>query len=132
MHITLATTGDTVEIGRLVQAVTGPYAGSWWRLDDVRKTNGVHMAHVSRKHRVGRHVMHCPAELFGLVVQEVIAWYRHAMNTLCDVRRKVDDGILLGFLALIPLALFEAFHGGEATRQLLESLFGATGAEGGH
>lgn len=132
MHITLATTGDTVEMGRLVQAVAGPYAGSWWRLDDVRKADGVHVAHVSRKHRVGRHIMHCPAELFGLVVQEIVSLRRHALNVLCDLRRKVDDGIFLGFLALIPLALFEAFHGGEATRQLLESLFGPGGESAGH
>lgn len=132
MHITLATTGDTVEMGRLVQAVAGPYAGSWWRLDDVRKTDGVHVAHVSRKHRVGRHVMHCPAEMFGLVVQEIVSLARHALNVLADIQRRVDDGIFLGFLALIPLALFEAFHGGEATRQLLESLFNTQANTGGH
>ncbi len=131
MHITLASTGDTVVIGRLVQAVCGPYAGSWWRLDDVRKADGAHIAHASRSHRLGRHRIAVPAEMFGLVVQEIVSWVRHAVNILCDIRRKVDDGIFLGFLALIPLALFEAFHGGEATRQLLESLFGP-GEGAGH
>jgi hypothetical protein len=130
MHITLATTGGTVVIGRLIQAVAGPYAGSWWRLDDVREADGGHLVCASRPHRIGRHRITAPAEVFGLIVQEAVAWSRHVINILCDIRRKVDDGILLGFLALIPLALFEAFHGGEATRQLLESLFGPT--EGGH
>lgn len=132
MHITLASTGVAVVPGRMIQAITGPYAGSWWRLDDVQKADGCHVAHVSRSHRVGRHRMICPAEIFGLVVQDVVAWYRHAINVLHDVRRKVDDGLILGILALVPLAIFEAFHGGEATRQLLESLFNSRQNTGGH
>lgn len=124
MHITLVSTGDSVPLGRSVQAVMGPYAGTWWRVDDVRKADGRHLVCASRAHRVGRHHIVVAPEVFGLVIQEIVAWYRHVVNILVSLRRKVDDGLILGALALIPLALFEAFHGGEATRELLVQWLG--------
>lgn len=130
MHITLVSTGEFVPIGRSVQAVTGPYAGQWWRLDDVRKTETCHVVHVSRLTRIGRHRMVAPAEVFGLVVREAVTLWRHVCHLLVVVRRKVDDGLILGALALIPLALFEAFHGGETARHMLMEWLGSS--DGGH
>lgn len=131
MRITLASTGMDVPLGRSVQAVKGPYAGTWWRLDDVRKANGQHLICASRTHRVGRHRITVAPDMFGLVIEEIVRFARHCLNTLHAVRVKIDDGIILGFLALIPLALFEAFHGGEWTRHIIEVFFNSRANGGG-
>lgn len=133
MHITLVTTGDVVPLGRSIQAVTGPYAGMWWRLDDVRRSDGdtPHVVHVSRLTRIGRHRMVASPGMFGLVIREAVTLWRHVCHLLTVTRRKVDDGLILGALALIPLALFEAFHGGETTRALLTQWL-SSGNGGGH
>lgn len=130
--ITLACSGRSVTPGVThVQAVSGKHMGSWWRVDGVRTHKGSHTVLASRRTRVGRQRITGAPDMFGLLVEEVVSLVRHAFNVLHAVRVKCDDGIILGALALVPLALFEAFHGGEMTRHLLESLFNSSVNTGG-
>lgn len=124
MNITLAGTGEPVELGRTVQATTGPYRGTWWVLVDVHRTDSGHRVVASRPHRVGRHVIRVAPAVFGLIIDEVISWGRHALNTLNVWRQTMGSGVAMGLLALIPLALYEAIHGGELTRHILLRLLG--------
>jgi len=131
-RITLASTGAEITLGRTcVRAVSGPHTGSWWRVDEIRSVKGVHRVYASRRTRAGRQKRFFAPEIFGLLVEELTTWTRHALNVACHVRRKFDDGIILGALALVPLALFEAFHGGEYTRHLIEMLFNSRANGGG-
>lgn len=136
MHrIILASTGSELTLGRSrVRALSGPHTGQWFTLNSVHSHKGEHHLHVSRRTRAGvHHLPHCAPEVFGVIVEEIVNLYRHALNTLAHMRRKVDDGIILGALALVPLAVFEAFHGGEVTRHLLESMFNShVNTGGGH
>lgn len=134
MHrIILASTGAELMPGRSrVRALTGPHTGQWFTLHEVHSHKGEHHVHVSRRTHAGRqHLHHCALSMFGLVVEEIVSLVRHVVNTLVHMRRKIDDGVILGALALIPLALFEAFHGGEWTRHLLEMLFNSRANGGG-
>lgn len=131
-RITLEATGAELCIGRSrVRALSGPHKGQWFTLAGVESDRGTHTVHASRRTRVGMHHVRCAPDVFGLIVEEIVSLSRHALSTLVHVRRKIDDGLLLGALALVPLALFEAFHGGEVTRHLLETLFNSRANGGG-
>lgn len=114
-----ATTGLPVEFGRTVQAQSGPFAGSWWRLDALVKRDGVWHVSVSRSHRCGRRKVVAPPDVFGLLVREILTLLRRTRNLLVHVWQTIDEGIVMGALALLPLALFEHFHMAEVIVSLM-------------
>lgn len=132
MTYLLTPEGISVTLGRHYSLVEqGPHKGTWWRLDELFHDGTQHMVRCSRKHRAGRVRRVFAPAVFGLTVHEELTRFKHAFNLVIHARRKVDDGIILGALALIPLALFEAFHGGEATRHLIEAIFNSRANSGG-
>jgi hypothetical protein len=131
-RIILASTGEEITLGRHVHAIAGPYKGTLWRLDEIRPHEGGHRVHVSRRTPVGRRVAQCPLEWFDLRLEEIITGFRHALSHLHHGWQRADEWLWAGVFALIPLALFEAFHGGEATRQLIEHVFNTGVNTGGH
>jgi hypothetical protein len=117
--------GTVVVLGRHhVRAVQGRHAGTWWRIDDLFLDGSEHMVRASRKHTVGREHRTFPPAIFGLIVREEITRMRAFLNRLHHTRQSVDEGLIMGTLALLPLAVFEAYHGGEVTREFLASILG--------
>lgn len=117
MNIIMASTGETVALGRMVQAQTGAHTGTWWRLDDVVHNGREHIARVSRHIGRSRRVAAFPLHVFGLVVQEVTRWWHRVVRV---VVHKVDDYMLAGLFALVPLAFFERYHGAEVITEWVE------------
>lgn len=103
---------------------SGPFRGTVWRIDELFHDGTDHCVRASRKHRAGRvrGVFH--PSVFGLMVQEEFTRIRRVVNRLQHMLRTVDEGLIMGTLALLPLAAFEAYHGGEVTREFLTHLLG--------
>lgn len=123
-HI-MASDGTVILPGAMLHAVHGPHAGSHWRLEGLHH-NGTH--HVLRCSRLVRGSMrvrmdHHP-RVFDLDVVELSAWWRISRDDVMRCWHRIDDGLIMGVLALVPLAAFEAFHGGEHARALIMSLIG--------
>lgn len=107
--------------GAQLHAVKGVHAGTHWRLDRIFHNGVTHVLRCSRYvRRVGRVVEHFHPSVFGLDVIEVSRFFKITRRDLAACWHKIDDGLLMGFLALIPLGFFEAYHGGELFRHLLE------------
>jgi hypothetical protein len=123
-HKLVTTNGETVSLPCVLPAQMGPHAGAHFRLEALVERDGKHHVRATRLVHQRRHVVHVLPEVFGLMVEEVVTAVRHWVNLLHRMWMKLDDGIVMGFLALIPLAFFEAFHGAELTRQMLEMIFG--------
>lgn len=130
----VTTDGTVVTLGRTTLPIHfGSHAGEWWRLDEIFHDGTQHMLRCSRLHRGKVRVRKVFAPVhFALEVMEEITHMRALVNRVHHTWQKIDEGLIMGVLALVPLALFEAFHGGEATRHLLESLFNSSVNTGGH
>lgn len=107
MELILSATGESVPLGRHVQAVVGPYTGTWWRIDDVVKAENGHRVLASRSHQLGRHRVCVPPHVFGLVIEEAVRLLRHLLNICHVVWSKVDEGLVMGVLALPALSLVD-------------------------
>lgn len=117
--------GTVIVLGRHhALATQGRHTGTWWRIDDLFHDGRDHMVRASQKHAVGRVHRTFPPAVFGLTVQEELSRMRAALNRLHHVRQSVDEGLIMGTLALLPLAVFEAYHGAEHTREFLLSILG--------
>jgi len=116
--------GEIILPGAMLHAVNGPHAGTHWRLERVHHNGTYHVLRCSRLHRQMRVRMDLHPHVFGLSVLEITRWYRPRAQDLKACWHKIDDGLLMGALALIPLAAFEAFHGSEHARVIMESIFG--------
>lgn len=123
-HHIVTPDGTVVLPGTMLHAVKGAHAGTHWRLERLIHNGVTHMLRCTRTHRVGRVIMDFHPSVFGLTVIRVARFFRMSVDDLRAFWHRVDDGLFMGALALIPLALFEAFHGGEVTRHILESWFG--------
>lgn len=128
----LVTSDGTIVLpGAMLHAQQGPHAGTHWRLAKVWHDGVRHLLRCTRLTRVGRAVMDFHPSVFGLNVIEVSRWWRVGSADIVRWWHKIDDGLFMGALALIPLALFEAFHGGEVTRHWLEMIFNSRANGGG-
>lgn len=119
----MATTGEHVEFGRMVEAQVGPHAGTWWRLDSLSHNGREHVVRVTRLVHGGRirRVAAFPLHVFGLVVSEVAALWRRAIK--CAVK-KSSDYAAAGVVALVPLAFFEQYHGAEWITEIIHAITG--------
>jgi hypothetical protein len=123
MQLIMEATGEEILLGHhTVQAVQGPYRGTWWQIDDVVAGDAGYRVHASRKHPLGRHRIVVPPHVFGLIIREaqrlmlrVLAWFHGCLSEL-------NTGLIMGVIALIPLAFFEQAHGAEAVAPLIEWL----------
>lgn len=119
-----------VPIGTTLHARNVAVAGKFpWRLEACQPdTKGdAHTVIVSRHHpRLGRIKRTFHPRVFGLVIEIEISWHKAARTKIHHVWHETWFGVVLGILALIPLAFFEQFHLADD----ITSLFGFGG--GGH
>lgn len=124
-HHLVTPDGSIVLPGAMLHAVKGTHAGTHWRLERVISHGVGHLLRCTRLVRkVGRVVEHFHPSVFGLDVIEVTQWFRITRHDLARFWRKIDDGLFMGLLALIPLAFFEGMNGSEHAHALLSALFG--------
>lgn len=110
-HLVSVATGEIVSVGRHVKAVEGPHAGTWWRISELFHDGTQHMVRATHRHtHVGRVPRTFRPDTFGLRVHEEISHVRHAVNTLHHTWQKLDEWLLAGVIALLPLAFFEQYH----------------------
>jgi len=115
MQLISLTTGEIVSAGSVLHIVSGPNTGRAYRFERVYcHTDGTPRVHVTRT-APGRGChfrahFHLAPERFGCKLEEEITRGRHAFNTCRHVVGKVDDYLLAGLFAVIPLAVFENFH----------------------
>lgn len=114
-------TGTDVPRNHAVTAVTGPIAGQCWRVRELKRTAEGHRVLMSRRTAVGHVHREFHPSVFGLSVVVDVTWSRRALHRAAIMRRKVDDYLLAGVLALLPLAAFEHYHFAEWLFSLLGS-----------
>lgn len=106
------TQGEIIEPGSRLHAIQGREIGRTWQYSHIveHPIDG-HRIHVTRRHpRMGHVHREFHPGVFGLKVVVDITWKRHVANKVHHVRTKVDDYLLAGVFALVPLAFFEHFR----------------------
>jgi hypothetical protein len=123
LHIATAD-GQTVRLRQTVlTARSGVHKGRTFRIDDVTKLNGRHVVKASRKHPIGRHVIKVLPEIFGLVITEIEETFRKIKARVIKTWTKIDEGLYMGTLALIPLAYFEHYEMADKIVEFFHTLF---------
>lgn len=123
LHIATAD-GQTVRLRQTVlTAQSGSHKGRAFRIDDVTKINGRHIVKATRKHPTGRHSIKVLPEVFGLVITELEEITRKIVNRFLTTWRKIDEGLYMGTLALIPLAYFEHYEMADKIVEMFHTLF---------
>lgn len=105
-------TGLEINCGDILHAQIGPTAGRAWRFEGIaERPDGVHHVHVSRSGwQFGRIRREYHPGVFGCEIKIDITWLQRTKNCAHRVRAKIDDYLMAGAFALVPLALFEHFH----------------------
>ncbi|MET8292200.1 hypothetical protein ABZV80_44965 [Streptomyces sp. NPDC005132] len=114
-------TGEEIEQGRTLHGQEGAAAPHAWKFERIHlHSDGVHHIHVSRPGgRRGRiHRAFHPGD-FGCEVRVEITWRRTVRHAVRRTWTKVDDYLLAGVFALVPLAFFEHFHWSDAIMSML-------------
>ncbi|MGV9705296.1 hypothetical protein [Streptomyces sp. NPDC003483] len=112
MKLISRVSGKEITEGRTLHGHSGPAAPHAWRFERISlHRDGVHRVHVSRPGgRVGRiHRAFHPSD-FGCEVRLEITWRRTVRHAVTRTWSKVDDYLLAGLFALVPLAFFEPYH----------------------
>jgi hypothetical protein len=112
LHL-MTSTGTTVSLPRMAQAQSGPHMGTWWKLTEIVKRDSAHHVRATRKHRAGRHTITVLPEIFGMRVHETLNVIKDVARSALNLWRKIDEGLYMGVLALVPLAYFERYDGAE-------------------
>lgn len=112
MQLVSRTTGKTVAPGSMLRVQSGPGAGRAWRFEHVHERgDGNHRVHVTRSGgRMGRIHREFHPGVFGCEIKIDITWRRVTRNAVHHARTKIDDYLMAGVFALVPLAFFEHFH----------------------
>jgi hypothetical protein len=123
LHIATAD-GQTVRLRQTVlTAHSGDHRGHAFRIDDVTKINGRHVVKATRKHRTGRHTIKVAPEIFRLVITEIEETLRKIKTRVVTTWAKIDEGLYMGTLALIPLAYFEHYELADKIVEFFHTLF---------
>lgn len=124
-HHLVTPDGSVILPGTMLHATEGVHAGTHWRLERLYHNGVTHVLRCTRYiHRLGRVVMDLHPHVFGLSVIAVSKWTGLSLEFIHAWCHKISDGLIMGILALIPLAAYESANGGEHARHLLEMLFG--------
>ncbi len=113
MQLINPNTGQIIEPGAKIHTLHGAHA---WRYERLRQidahTHHVHCTRVVKgtRGRTFRGHREFHPSVFGLEIKIDITWQRHALNKSRHVLGKVDDYLLAGLFAIVPLAFFERFH----------------------
>lgn len=129
-------TGKVVPLGTMLHTAHPSARPGTWRLERHVPRGDDHALHVSRSHpRMGRIHKEFHPTVFGLIVELDIRWYRDIRHTCHRIWIKCGDGVVLGFLALPALGLFEHFHWSESMIHgfsATANMFGFTPSGEGH
>lgn len=124
-HHLVTPDGTVILPGTMLHATKGVHAGTHWRLERLFHNGITHVLRCTRYvHKMGRVIEYIHPSVFGLSVIAVGRWTRVSFDALHTAWHKISDGLFMGLLALVPLALYESVHAGEHVRQFLEAIFG--------
>lgn len=107
---------EAIEGITALRIANGPSLGQHWRYERLThdRVDGEHRVHASKSGgKRGRVHREFHPHVFGATVVVDITWRRRAVQGVKRVCHKVDDALVMGALALVPLAFFEHFHGAE-------------------
>jgi hypothetical protein len=112
MKLASNVTGLEINCGEILHAQTGPTAGRAWRFEGIaERPIGAHHVHVSRSGgKLGRIHREYHPGVFGCEIKIDVTWRQRTKNRVQRMRTKIDDYLMAGAFALVPLALFEHFH----------------------
>ncbi|MFF1469121.1 hypothetical protein [Streptomyces mirabilis] len=112
MQLVSRTTGKTIKPGATLHALSGPYAGRVWKFQHIaERPDGNHKIHATASGgRMGRIHREFHPGVFGCEIKIDITWRRVTRNAVRHARTKIDDYLMAGVFALVPLAFFEHFH----------------------
>ncbi|MFE9769809.1 hypothetical protein ACFYPC_35695 [Streptomyces sp. NPDC005808] len=116
MKLVSRVTGKEIKQGRTLHGQAGAATGLAWRFERISlHRDGVHHVHVSRPGgKLGRIHREFHPSVFGCEVTVEITWRLAVRHAATRTWSKVDDYLLAGVFALVPLAFFEHFHWAEA------------------
>lgn len=99
--------GQAIAPGSMITAVRGPHQGRHFRFVDVHDDGEQLVVHHMYPHpfRHARAVVH--PHVFGLQLKEELTRLGHALNVTHHVWQRIDEWLLAGAFALIPLGIVE-------------------------
>ena len=115
MKLVSCVTGEEIPTGRILHVQTGATVGHAWKFEKIaERADGVHHVHVSRPGgRKGRIHREFHPSLFGCAITVEITWFKSVSHVAYRTWSKVDEYLLAGLFALVPLAFFEHYHWSE-------------------
>lgn len=129
-QLLFADTRKPVPTGTPLKPLSSVAQPHTWRLESHQTTNDGGLVWVSRHHpKFGRVRRTFHPRVFGLVIEVDVSWHRAARTKIHRAWHEAWFGVVLGILALIPLAFFEQYHLADEITSVL-SIFGS--GEGGH
>ncbi|MFJ3311098.1 hypothetical protein ACIPSA_50925 [Streptomyces sp. NPDC086549] len=111
MKLVSCVTGEEIQTGRTLRVQTGAAAGQTRKFERIAQhADGVHHVHASRPGgKLGRIHREFHPSAFGCE----ITWRKSVSHAAYRTWSKVDDYLLAGLLALVPLPFFEHYHWSE-------------------
>lgn len=132
MQLINPTTGQVIEPGSKIHTVHG---NDPWRYERLRKiddtTHHVHCTRVVKgsRGRTFRGHREFHPSVFGLEIKIDVTWQRRVKCRTVHAFHKIDDYLMAGLFALVPLAIFEHYHlAGTITEFVTLGMMG----DGGH
>lgn len=112
MELVSCATGEAIEQGCTLHATSGPQLGKAWRFEHIaERPDGAHHVHVTRSGgKLGRIHREFHPGVFGCEIKIDITWRQGVRHYAHHAWTKVDDYLMAGAFALVPLAFFEHFH----------------------
>jgi hypothetical protein len=104
--------GERLSVGCIVHVTTGPTIGRAYRYEGVHVFGKTHRVKVTRKSPYGhfRSVEWVHPTMLGCRVECPRTLNQRCHDAVLTTWHRVDDWIMAGVFALIPLAMFEHFH----------------------
>ncbi|MFG1667625.1 hypothetical protein [Streptomyces sp. Y7] len=121
MKLVSRVSGKEIAPGSTLHMQSGSTAGRAWRFAHiVERPDGDHHVHVTGLGGKlgGAHRQYHP-DVFGCEIALDATWRQNACNAVRHAWTKVDDYLLAGLFALVPLAFFEHYHWAEAITSAL-------------
>ncbi|WP_427168761.1 hypothetical protein ACQF4J_46880 (plasmid) [Streptomyces sp. C1-1] len=115
MKLVSCVTGEEIQVGRTLRVQTGAAAGQAWKYERIApRPDGVHHVHASRPGgKLGRIHREFHPGAFECEITVEITWRKSVSHAAYRTSAKVDDYLLAGLFALVPLAFFEHYHWSE-------------------
>jgi len=121
----LATTsGDTVPVGAMLRAVVGPWQGRTFRFSGVHSDGQrIHVC-LMTAHPFAHARMVLHPSVFRCEMQREVGRAQHVINMAWHCWQKIDEWLLAGVFALLPLSMVDP-EVGHHLRLLVERIIGA-------